>query len=305
MLFVMAERWLAIASFLGALVAVASCTPSSDEALSTPATAAVAPPRTFDLDAENEPLESVVPILATAAALPVVIDPGAQRYARCARITVMSPAPRPVSELVTLVGEAVRPSGFELVTRPEGLVLRHDGTTVPPGCAERPLLPSMPILPLPGDDGLGAAERTPPTSDDLASTVREVSDGEYLVVRERIDALVADQNALMRSARIIPHEENGRVVGIKVFGVRRGTLLGALGIMNGDTIRTINGRSIADPESALETYAALRGATRVEVELERRGERRTHVYRIVETLPRSPAAAARPPAESGGRPESR
>ena len=55
----------------------------------------------------------------------------------------------------------------------------------------------------------------------------------------------------MREARIVPEQENGKVVGIRMFGIRPDTLLGMLGMENGDRLQTINGFDMASPEKAL------------------------------------------------------
>ena len=74
-----------------------------------------------------------------------------------------------------------------------------------------------------------------------------------------------NQAELMRSARIVPEQENGKVVGIRLFGIRPETLLGTLGLENGDRLQTINGFDMASPEKALEAMrrALAMGADRV------------------------------------------
>ena len=49
-----------------------------------------------------------------------------------------------------------------------------------------------------------------------------------------VDKILENQAELMRQARIVPEQENGKVTGIRLFGVRADTLLGTLGMENGD-----------------------------------------------------------------------
>ena len=84
----------------------------------------------------------------------------------------------------------------------------------------------------------------------------------------------------MRTARVIPHEQGGRTVGVKLYGIRRSSLLGRLGIQNGDMLRTINGYDMTAPDSALEAYARLRNADRITINLQRRGQDQTIDYQI-------------------------
>ena len=121
-------------------------------------------------------------------------------------------------------------------------------------------------------EGFSAAE--------LESGISQVSEREFSIERGLVERLLANQAALMRSARVIPHEENGSVQGVKVYGIRRASLLGRLGIQNGDMLRTINGYDMSSPDSALEAYARLRNADRITVNLVRRGQPMTVDYSI-------------------------
>jgi general secretion pathway protein C len=107
---------------------------------------------------------------------------------------------------------------------------------------------------------------------EMAQGITRVSDTQFNVTRGLLDKILESQAELMRSARVIPHEENGQVVGVKLYGVRRHSLLGHLGINNGDMLRTINGFDMTSPDSALEAYARLREANRLSVAVTRRGQ---------------------------------
>jgi general secretion pathway protein C len=76
----------------------------------------------------------------------------------------------------------------------------------------------------------------------------------------------------------VPQEKSGA----KLYGIQRGSLLGKLGIQNGDTLRTINGFDMSSPDSALEAYVKLRGASQLSVALVRRGAPVTIEYQIVD-----------------------
>ena len=125
-----------------------------------------------------------------------------------------------------------------------------------------------------------AADATGIDSAQLESGISQVSEREFSIERSLVDRLLANQAALMRTARVIPHEEGGRVVGVKLYGIRRSSLLGRLGIQNGDMLRTINGYDMTEPDSALEAYARLRNADRITINLNRRGQDQTIDYQI-------------------------
>lgn len=114
----------------------------------------------------------------------------------------------------------------------------------------------------------------------LDEGINKVSDTQYNVQRSLLDSLLEDQAALMKLARVIPHQENGRTVGVKLYGIRRNSVLGRLGIQNGDMLRTINGFDMSDATGALEAFAKLRGADSLSVSLVRRGNPQTYEYTV-------------------------
>lgn len=115
----------------------------------------------------------------------------------------------------------------------------------------------------------GAAGAVPP---EIANRIKKVSDTEFQVDRAVVDNILENQAQLMRTARIVPEQKDGKIVGIRLFGIRPDTLLGKLGLQNGDRLETINGFEMASPEKALEAYARLRTADSLNVKVTRRGQ---------------------------------
>lgn len=113
-----------------------------------------------------------------------------------------------------------------------------------------------------------------------AKGIQKISATEFNVDRGVVDKILENQADLMRQARVVPEQENGRVVGIRLFGVRPDTLLGVLGMENGDRLQTINGFDMASPEKALEAYARLRTADKLTVQVNRRGQNMNLDYNI-------------------------
>jgi general secretion pathway protein C len=123
----------------------------------------------------------------------------------------------------------------------------------------------------------GGAPKVP---EEIADKIQQVSETEFNVDRGVIDNILENQAQLMRSARIVPEQKDGKTVGIRLFGIRSDTLLGTLGMQNGDRLEKINGFDMASPEKALEAYARLRTATNLTVQLTRRGNPLTIEYQI-------------------------
>ena len=107
---------------------------------------------------------------------------------------------------------------------------------------------------------------------EIASKIHKVSETEFNVDRSVVDSILENQAQLMRSARIVPEQKDGKTVGIRLFGIRPDTLLGSLGLQNGDRLESINGFDVANPEKALEAFAHLRTASALQVHLNRRGK---------------------------------
>jgi general secretion pathway protein C len=144
----------------------------------------------------------------------------------------------------------------------------------PAGTAAAPA-PTPP--PAPAAAVVGGATPVPA---DIASKIQKVSGNEFNVDRQVVDKILENQAELMKSARIVPEQENGKVVGIRLFGIRPDTLLGTLGLENGDRLQSINGFDMASPEKALEAYARLRTADHLTVQVNRRGQNQNIDFNI-------------------------
>lgn len=174
-------------------------------------------------------------------------------------------------ELVEVYPSAVfmRPTGaaicsMTLFVPPEAKAAATPTTTGTPATADSPAI--APVA------GLSAEE--------LAAGIEKISDSEFNIQRGLLDKVLANQSELMRAARVVPHEQGGKVVGVKLYGIRRNSLLGGIGMQNGDLLSTINGFDMASPDSALEAYTKLRSASDLTVTIQRRGRDVNMQYHI-------------------------
>lgn len=155
-------------------------------------------------------------------------------------------------------------------------LLLFDPGTTGVATARPPVVAAAEVAPPPsGDTGIAGIEAA-----DLDANITAVSDTSWSITRSLVDRLLANQAALMSAARVIPHEEDGRVVGVKIYGIRRSSLLGRLGIQNGDMLRTINGYDLTEPNSVLEAYSNLRTSDHLSLSVVRRGSATTLDYSI-------------------------
>jgi general secretion pathway protein C len=115
-----------------------------------------------------------------------------------------------------------------------------------------------------------ASESAPaPASSSAATTnadIVKVSDTEYVIERGGADAMTAMQQAFMKSARVV----DGK--GIRLFKAAQSTVLGQLGLKRGDTVETINGLAMSEPDKAIEAYGRLKTSRTVTLGVERGGK---------------------------------
>lgn len=115
----------------------------------------------------------------------------------------------------------------------------------------------------PGDDG-----------------VEKLDGRRWAVDQEVIDGLANDPSQLAKLGRARPRRQNGEVVGYRLSRIRRGSLGRTLGLRTGDVVHAVNGKPLTSASAALEAWRELSDARELEVELTRRGKRRSHTYEV-------------------------
>jgi general secretion pathway protein C len=168
-----------------------------------------------------------------------------------------------------LGGRTVKFIGWDRVWMTSGNQLCQSQMFKPPASPSASAAPPPPAAP----SGGGVA-------DDIKQGIQKVGNNEFNVDRGVVDKILENQAELMRQARIVPEQENGKVVGIRMFGVKPDSLLGELGMENGDRLEKINGFDMTSPEKALEAYARLRTADHLTVSVNRRGQDQNIDYNI-------------------------
>lgn len=139
---------------------------------------------------------------------------------------------------------------------PPQVVFQAPPPTFPPPAPPEPPAPPL-AEPLPPP---------PPNAVECSSTNRCTLDRGY--ARE----ILGNPAGLTRMIRIVPSVKDGEIRGIKLFGIRAGSLPSMLGFKNGDLVRTINGAAVTNPEAALRAHADIIQADTINVEIERKGE---------------------------------
>jgi general secretion pathway protein C len=137
---------------------------------------------------------------------------------------------------------------------------------------------------LDGDLGAAVAKRSPPPAADpdppTFAGVTRIDDTHSEIERAVIDRILADPMSHTRGARVLPSVRNGLVDGIKLYAISPHSIYAAVGFSNGDTVQRINGMALESMDRALEIYTQLRDATRLELDVMRRGKPVTMVITI-------------------------
>jgi general secretion pathway protein C len=127
---------------------------------------------------------------------------------------------------------------------------------------------------------LAAATGAEITPAEMDEGITRESDTRFSVQRGLLDRALSQQESIFRTARLVPHEENGAVVGMRVYGIRRSSLLGRLGVQNGDMLRSMNGFEMNDADAMLTALGRLRTANDLSLSVVRRGAPVTIDYSV-------------------------
>jgi hypothetical protein len=90
--------------------------------------------------------------------------------------------------------------------------------------------------------------------------------------RDELVRVLGQPTELAGAARIVPSMVDGKPNGVKLYAIRPDSPLTWIGFENGDTVRTVNGVSLAGPEPITASLARLGIADHYEIDLVRRGQ---------------------------------
>lgn len=104
----------------------------------------------------------------------------------------------------------------------------------------------------------------------------------FEVDRSIVDAYAKKPATLSALGWVNRHDgASGKADGFQVGGIRCGNDLHAAGLRNGDVVHAVNGRPVRSIPEAIWAYTKLRKADEIEVEITRKGARRTLTFQMV------------------------
>ncbi|MCC6214166.1 MAG: hypothetical protein IT376_04820 [Polyangiaceae bacterium] len=128
--------------------------------------------------------------------------------------------------------------------------------------------PPLPVSSLPESRAGAAADAAP----SLTGLVTRSGDGTVILERAAVERLLADPATLAPESKYFAEQVDGKVVGLRLFGVTEGSALHALGVRSGDRLEAIDEAPVTGREAALAGWSKLRSTSVLRLRLLRRGE---------------------------------
>ena len=112
----------------------------------------------------------------------------------------------------------------------------------------------------------------PPPPGAADNRIQKLSDTEAVVERSLINELLANPTNFVKSVRVRPQREGGKVVGYKLRRFQANSPLAALGAQKGDVIKSVNGVDLTSMDKALGAFQSLRNASDLTFSVVRNGK---------------------------------
>jgi len=127
-----------------------------------------------------------------------------------------------------------------------------------------------------------ATAPTPPVAGASAGNTLASSTGagSYVIDQRALNASLDNIGQAMTDARLLPSIKDGKVEGFRASEVKPQGIFGTIGIKNGDVLLRMNDFPIDSPEKAIQSFASLKGQSRIRLDLIRDGQPTTFNYDI-------------------------
>jgi hypothetical protein len=241
------------------------------------------------------PSRSVVPLHVQAAPVSVITPDGSMFVARnmfCSTCTTSGGGPGPTDSyhppailIATSVGRDSRATLRVPATEAQGSWGLGD---VVPGVGkiERIGFVSIDVIdiadpnrrgtlslfdsPTGGRSDASAATLAPAAADPFADRIKKIDDTTFEVDRSLVRELVGGSGA--NAGRVIPITKEGKLEGLRLAGVRSGSIANSLGLRNGDILQAVNNTKIESANTLLTLYSQLDQLNNVELSGTRGGK---------------------------------
>jgi general secretion pathway protein C len=118
----------------------------------------------------------------------------------------------------------------------------------------------------PKPEASGKAAAKAKLTKDIEGKIKNVGENQWVVERGAVEQIIQNYAKLAGSLRTRPTKE-----GMRLSGLKPDNILSKLGMKNGDNLQSINGFDMSDPEKAVDAYAKLRSAGKLDITVNRDG----------------------------------
>jgi general secretion pathway protein C len=112
------------------------------------------------------------------------------------------------------------------------------------------------------------------------TTIQQSGENQFVIDRTEVDKALENMNQLFTQIRAVPHFQDGKAAGFRLFAIKKDSVFDKLGLKNGDIITRINGNDLTDPARAMGLIQELRNQGRVTVDVNRNRQLSTLNYEI-------------------------
>jgi len=126
----------------------------------------------------------------------------------------------------------------------------------------------------------GAASQAAPPQPAAGGLAAPAGGGNYVIDQRALNAALDNIGQAMTDARLLPSVKDGKVEGFRASEVKPQGIFGTIGIRNGDVLLRMNDFPIDSPEKAIQSFASLKGQSRIKLDLIRDGQPTTFNYDI-------------------------
>ena len=125
-----------------------------------------------------------------------------------------------------------------------------------------------------------AATAAQPANPQGGAPVANMGGGNFVIDQRALNAALDNPAQAMSDARLLPSQKDGKVEGFRISEVKANGVFAMMGMKNGDILLRLNEFPVDSPDKALQSFIALKGQSRLKLDLIRDGQPATFNYDI-------------------------
>lgn len=118
-----------------------------------------------------------------------------------------------------------------------------------------------------------------PTRAPPGALIKSEGEGKFTIDQREVEKALGNIDKLYTEIRAVPSFQGGRMSGMKILSVKRGSVFDKLGLRRGDVLQRINGMEL-DVRRGFEIFNQLKDSKSLTLDLVRQGQARTFEYEI-------------------------